>query len=624
MLDDTYHNVVTTTYTACSCGSTGTSSVSTVKEAHTFGEAKEVSAGNWQKTCTGCGATRKAEAPAQPGPSETTPPEKEPEETKPQETTPPVTTPTEPVPGETVPPETHVHEFLYGNSEAEHPHYSFGYCSCGVGNTKTNDQDICCQCSGNHIWGYPVRLPDGSFKQTCTTCEETQTTTPGANVELYYRVVDTITHRHNAAKVYQDVHDIDSSASAIWKTIAEQATDKLAEEGLFGVNGFVWSTEMLNGLSDQMGTIVDAAFMDEETWNEQQTEMWEILLIEMLQGTSAIKEDADAELAVIDEHGELAESFLTVFENLSGGCIEELEAKSKGIRDKIYGVKRKYNKKDKFEMDEIKAEISIRKQLTTVFKELNNLTTTLGVVTDGTRAKQVVDHQNQILLDIKQNVEYRTILDDIYKSAYASGNTNLANAVLNLYDELDRNIESSLLQWWDGMTAFTTGMADSIVKEGAEEGIEIVMEKGAEAAAKAIDKWTDGKFSAGSGGYLGILEVIELGAKVTKWLVKWDDSYQAAQQLMTINQMDATMNITQVLKNQDNPYMAELWGLLQTEGCEQAKVFLDTLDEREQGNGLSAKEFGIKKGTLSAVNQQLDIESKFYVNMLGLSVDTAE
>lgn len=622
-LDDTYHNVVTTTYTACSCGSTGTSSVSTVKEAHTFGEAREVSAGNWQKTCTGCGATRKAEAPAQPGPSETTPPEKEPEETKPQETTPPVTTPTEPVPGETVPPETHVHEFLYGNSEAEHPHYSFGYCSCGVGNTKTNDQDICCQCSGNHIWGYPVRLPDGSFKQTCTTCEETQTTTPGANVELYYRVVDTITHRHNAAKVYQDVHDIDSSASAIWKTIAEQATDVLMDPD------FVTTNETLNAIdSGVVGSIWDA--VTEETWDEQQKEYWKTLLLKMLdshyEDPAILAKEQDG---LADGADAIAEA-LKLIETVTGEEMDRLNEKAaeygtkldvftSSIHEYITTIEpdsssQSSGEKDKIDllMEELANRKATSKDRAEGKEHVNEWMENLGLLTkvieagvDSIGDATLNYRYNKTIIELGQNVENLDILNSILDTAKAYGNKNLENAASELIQDIEKDMVNAL----NFLTSAGIGIAEFFIKTGfefAKEYIEERLEGTLETLFKETSKY---------------LDFLSLGGTAMQAILGWGPAYDAAQQLMTINQMDATMNITKVLKDQDNPHMAELWGVLQTEGCTYAKEFLKKWD---RATDLSVADFGIKDGTLSAVNRQLDIESKFYVNMLGLSVDTAE
>lgn len=601
-LDATYHNVVTTTYTKCSCGASGNSTTSTVKEAHAFGAAVEVTSGTWKKTCSGCGATQTVAAPERPGTSETTPPE---------------TTPAEPVPGETVPPQTHVHAFRYGNPAHEHPHYTYGYCSCGVGNTKTTPQELtCCACSGKHIWGYPVRLDDGSYKQVCTKCDAIQTIVPSEDVELYYRVVDIITYRHKSAKAYQDFHDIDSAASSIWKTIAEQATDVLLDED------FVTKNETLEAIDKGVvGSVWDA--VTEESWDEQQKEYWKTLMLEML--TSDFDADAiAAEQKTIMNGTDVLSEALKLIENVTGDEMDRLNEKAAEFgtqldvfnssiheyittiegSDQTGGPKSKIDElieELKKNQDTATDRAGDKEHVNTWMKNLGLVTKFVEAAVDGIGDGVLTYQYNKTIIELGKNIENIEILNGIYESAVESGNTNLANAA----DELIADIEKDMVNAINVLTSLAEGVVKTFIEFGIDVATEFIKER-LEGTIELVFKEVS-KF----------LDILSLGGTAMNAILGWGPAYDAAQQLMTINQMDATMNITQVLKEEDNPYMAELWGLLQVEGCKQAKVFLD---EWKDANFIKLVDFGITDAGFPAVNRQLDIEAQFHVNMLGLTV----
>ena len=322
----------------------------------------------------------------------------------------------------------------------------------------------------------------------------------------------------------------------------------------------------------------------------------------------------------MNDFAQTSSSLAAVTKNLSESAIKTLNAQAETLNKLRYQFDTNVRKDIRKALEDVEVNKGLATDAGKISREFGYIMTALSIATEGTSSAQIVKQQNEILAEIKQNQEYVDILDSILNSAEACGNDNLAAAAKNLQKKLNESIENEFLQMCSVAEAFFAGIATAELKEGVEMQMDYFLEKGADAAAKAIEKWSNGKIKAPDGGYLGILEAIELGAKVTKYLVNWDEAYQAAQKLMTLNQMDATMNIVQVLKEEDNPYMAELWGMLQTEGCEQAKVFLE---EWEAGAGLSVEDFGIKEGTLSTVNRQLDIEKNFHINMLGLSVSKA-
>lgn len=558
-------------------------SVCCICHGHKYGEAQETADGTWKKTCANCGLSQKVTAPVQP--TEPVVPETEPEEEE----------------------EKHVHTYVLDKSNAdEHPHTCIGTCFCKATIEYNSYSSSCCKCTGVHIWGDAIRLPDGSFKEVCSSCNTTQTATPSGKVQNYYDVIDIIINRKDAAAA---LNEMETGNFALWKEVAVEAAEKLTD------GGFVFSTNFIDALSDQKGTIVDAVndtvhdaiLIDKDTWDYQQTEIWEKLILELLHKQDEIMENADTDSALLIEGSEGSSTILTLMEKVSE---EKLEKLAKDLE----------KAKGKIEKNDVNASISIAKDAKTLLKELNNLTTAIGVFANGTSAMQVVNQQNAILVEIKNGEEYKTILDNIYKAAKASGNKNLANAVLNVYDEIDRNIEDAFALWLDSMTALTTSMAGAIIEEASEKGLEIALEKGAEAASSAIKKISGGKYGTADVSF-NLLEAIEIGATAAKFILGYDKVYQEAELLMTYNQMDTTMDIVQVLKEEDAPYMMDLWGLLQAEGCNQAQVFLDVW---ESGVGLKETELGIKEGGISAVNKALDKDRNYYIDELDLPLEKSK
>ena len=661
MVDSTYHNVVTTTYTACSCGAAGEPEVSTVSEAHSaqyyaydaahphqqysvcgcgaktyvdgmydtangtlqdaavccvcnghvFGAAQEVSPGNWQKTCGNCGITQTADAPG--SGSTDTPPEETP-------------------PEETLPEEIHVHSFRYGPSSHEHPHFMTGYCACGATTTKRGFSSYCCQCSNVHHWGDAIRLPDGSFRQVCSQCDIIQTTLPSDQVLTYYKVIDMIVCRHDAASVYQEAHEIDSAACAIWKTIAGQATDKLTEIGFVGGN------EFMNTYSDMKGSVVGV--FTQESWDQQQTELWKTCLIEMLQSrelnTSSVdptkdvrgiisgalkdcKDIAGGERAQLEQTTQQMKASLDLInakldalkaaDSLPTGS-SDFSEHSSTAHEKLLALRDKYDAewKEAYTNEDDAGWIEDNATMAGYYMDF------MDILIEGGMKAGVDYRYSELLMDLQRNTENAEILDSIIQLAKATKNANLENAATELLDEINAEKMTKVTQFLSAGGAFLEGFAlsfaEKVVEGGIDAAIDAAAEKGMETALGAAG--TIVKES------LKILEIIELGAKVTKFIFDWDEAYDEAQILMTINYMDATLNVVDILKENEAPYMAELWGVLQAKGCEHAQTFLE---EWEDGTGLSVKDFGIKQKGLPGVITQLELEKNYYINTL--SSDTA-
>ena len=560
---------------------------------HSFGEAVEVTAGNWRKTCTSCGIIQRVEAPA----AETVPEETESEET--------------------VPVETHSHDLKIGFVyDKNHPHLSRGSCSiCGLLSTCYITLPDCCECNGgHHNWGDAIRLPDGSFKEVCANCNATQTVKPSSKVQTYYKVIDMIIYRRNVASQYQIQHSVDSAASAIWKTIAEQATDKLMDAD------FVTTTETLNTFSDMSGSIL--GIFTEESWNEQQIGLWKSLLIQLLQNQEGSGESSEY-VDFTEDSRSIFSDVVEVVEKIHGVEYDQLMENGKQLRDKLTVVYGKLDelaetdnlpvgsdmsqssalaelllesRKDQLEGDwnDVLDEATDEKYNEWLMHDFGLFMDAVDIALEGADKAAVKAQYNQTLANLKNATEYVGILDKIIEIAEESGNTNLAAAATELQEDLAREIAGTANHLLSNGAAFFAGCA-----EGATEF--------------AIDKGLD----ALTGSYSGVLTILQLGAKGLSSLLNWNDAYDAAQKLMTINQMDATLNVVQILKNEEAPYMAELWGLLQAEGCTQAQNFLN---EWEKGTTLDSTDLGIEEGDLSKVIRQLEAEWKYYLTALNLTI----
>lgn len=523
-------------------------------------------------------------------------------------------------------------------SEKAHPHQISGYCECGE---FTEFLEMyakhlnCCLCVG-HSWADPVRLADGTFKQGCFVCNEWQVITPSAELLAYYEVFDTMLETKDNAAQHRENSSIDGHSLSIWKTVASQATGKLTDKG------FVLTNEALNTYSDMAGSI--AGVFTQETWDEQQIEVWENLLVRMLQEQYEKRDYADEEAAAMKEGSSTVANIAGKVKDYSAASSSSLKTASQNITTSIDDIDRWLADLDldmaaasnANDWDEINAISNKRAELLRIQSDYKNslpevdakgnaaaetadwansigvAMNIMTVLSAGTEAEQLVSQRNdafeELLVNGQRNLD---ILNTIINTADATHNANLAEAARNIRDELEAEIEDQTNQFLSETGAFLGAMTTSGAKILAEQEFDNLVKKLASEGANTFVK--------GAGTVmkdtLSILGYIELGAKGIKSVVNWDEAYDEAQQLMTISHMDATLGIYQVLEEEDSQYMADLWAMLQMTGCEKAQTFLNTW---EQANFLSADEF-IGKQSLSTVINNLADEKEIYQNVLNLS-----
>lgn len=95
--------------------------------------------------------------------------------------------------------------------EAAHPHKQYFVCKCGAhpyvegkyktANGKVQDAAVCCICHG-HKWDDPVELSDGSFKQICNRCGETQIVYQEQDACDHEYAVEYSDHPHKYSREY--------------------------------------------------------------------------------------------------------------------------------------------------------------------------------------------------------------------------------------------------------------------------------------------------------------------------------------------------------------------------------------------------------------------------------------
>lgn len=628
--DTTFHNVVTTTYEECSiCHQETNHFVNTVREKHTaakenhefehphklyfvcecgaqydaegkyltangevqeadaccichghqYGEAVETSTGQWQKTCSSCGMIQNTEAPAE-----------------------------------------HVHSFSDNVTYSErHPHY-FVYCECGVSKKWQNADATkiltCCECVG-HIWEDPIRLPDGTFKQFCITCGQSQTVSPSKKLETLYNAIDIITEGHETAKKYQEEHNInDIPASTIWKTIAVQATNKLTEKG------FVYTNEVLNTYSDQLGSVV--CYFTKKSWDEQQIDFWESLLIEMLDGEDIEEQNIVGSAAdVIKEFTECISGNVEFADVMTDENVIDAINKFVGLLSKLLG---EVGKED--ELREIKRLQINMKELydSTPISKFGIAMNFISAAAEGASKSSEIWKKYSVLAQVSKKAdEYMKTLESIIEIAEATKNTNLFIAADRLKKDIAIREKKDLVMQIQLLTELGCEIISSMY---TPIGVKVTQELGKEVindAIIAVEKLAEEKgiewLGSSEGNGLAALGYIEVGAKLTKLAVNWDEAYKEAQQLMTINVMSSSLDIVKCLKEDDSEPMLKLWGLLQTKGCEQAQSFLNSW---ENANFLSVNEFGIRTKTwfwedeLGKVNKELDNERQFFIDKTGL------
>ena len=247
-----------------------------------------------------------------------------------------------------------------------------------------------------------------------------------------------------------------------------------------------------------------------------------------------------------------------------------------------------------------------------------------SIIAAGTEAETAVRERNNALMDLLKNDQSLTVLSKIIESADAAGEDNLKEAAERLKTDLEIAKTEAFSEFFSENDAFWEGaklaLFEKVVDKAGEKAFNYALTKGLEkAGVKAAG--TVVKDS------LFFLSVIESGAKGLKAIVDWGDAYTEAQKLMTINYMDAKLNVANIILEQKDPYIADLWGMLNAEGCIQAQVFLEAW---EDGTGLNSEDFGIDNGglfresDLPNVLDQLNDERNFYIDELDLPLEKSK
>ena len=416
-----------------------------------------------------------------------------------------------------------------------------------------------------------------------------------------YDVVDQIiTIQENGATYPQ------FSSQSIWKIVAKQATDKLTD------GGFVWTNNILGTYSDMAGSIKGA--ITKETWDKQQQDIWESLLIQMLQETH---EGGSSSIEILNKISDKTSSIAEKAQEYAGGmnkASKKIDQSIKQIDEWLDSLAQEadiYNgTNDLLDLDIDKANAIGRKraQLRTLrneysdslsetnssgntAKKIGYIMEAVSIFTAGLSAEKTVAERNDafeaMLVEGEKNLD---ILNSIIKTANSTGNNNLSEAANNVKSRLEKELEKRTNQFLTECGAFIEGATAAFTEQATIYTIEALIEAASEKA-------------------LLPLTIIELGAKGLNWVVGWGEAYDAAEELMTISIMDSTLNILGTLKKDDSQYVAELWGYLQMLGCEKAEDFLE---EWEKAHWLSTKEFGIGKEKLPSALLQLNGEKQSF------------
>lgn len=556
----------------------------------------------------------------------------------------------------------HVHSYSFNiSAEKDHPHQIYGYCECGERTDFLGmhaESMNCCECVG-HLWTEIYRLPDGkTYQRGCTRCGKIERVDPPANIEALYDILNLIENDAYADQ-YKNSTGIDSYSTKVWKIVASQATNKLTDEG------FVYTTEALNVYSDMAGSIGDAAkesikqgkiTSELKDWDEQKEGYWKNILIRLLKeqrtevnsnlggSVEDIKEGLENSVDALDDLADYADDIEDMFEDRMGElneAIGDLDSWISDVQQEIPGnvkinetidmdkvdkqntltqKKLKLEEIRKGKQDDLDVATKNQKVADTVedtTKSVRNIMEALNVLAAGTNdAKQVIDRNRDfedMMVNGARNIH---VLNEVIESSEKMGNEQLQSAAASLKEELEEEMKNQANTYIDAAAAFIGGATKQYVKDGIENAVEDaaeeLLEKAIEQGSNAFLK-TAGTAIKDSAQILG---AIEGAAKIGKMTLNWDPAYQQAQTLMTYSVMDSELSILNTLeKDEGSKYMAELWKMLQVQGCDEAKEFLNTWDE---ANGVSMEEFTGKLSKNMAI-QYLEHEQNYFLESIDIN-----
>ena len=477
--------------------------------------------------------------------------------------------------------------------EVDHPHKA--YLQCTVCNEQKETDTVsylpgkavnCCDCNGHTLGDVYRDKNTHKYYRRCTSCKVYSIeVTPDPSLKAYYDVMDQQARTKTMSENFPGKSD---SKSSSWTHVADKATDTLTNKG------FVYTKNGLDAASDK-GKTISTAIKDGITgdmWEQQQAEIWEELIRQML--TNEYKQsgnnydDAVDKLenfsdwcdivGINDNTAELAGIFETACDNM----IESYSLLASTLPDDKADIVFRQIKK----IEEQKNTYGNVKNGLEIFGETMDVLTIIG---SGASAASEMSKKNQeyaaMILDSVNNLDK---LDSIIASAKETGNTALYTAALTVKSDFKERMEHNICQYTEGIEAVA-----NVALASAEKGAEIVTSD----------------FLNSSLNLLPGMKELEFAAKVASKVVNWGEAYDSAEELMTLQVMNANMNIYTALEKSDSSTMAELWGYLQVRGCDAANDFLQ---KYEDANFLSTKDFGIGKKKLKDAQNELDYEKDVY------------
>ena len=477
--------------------------------------------------------------------------------------------------------------------EVDHPHKA--YLQCTVCNEQKETDTVsylpgkavnCCDCNGHTLGDVYRDKNTHKYYRRCTSCKVYSIeVTPDPSLKAYYDVMDQQARTKTMSENFPGKSD---SKSSSWTHVADKATDTLTNKG------FVYTKNGLDAASDK-GKTISTAIKDGITgdmWEQQQAEIWEELIRQML--TNEYKQSGNEYDDAVDK-----------LENFSDWCyivgINDNTAELAGIFERACDSMIEPYMHLASKLPDDKADIvfgqilKIKEQKNTYGNVKNGLElfgetmNVLNIIGSGASAASEMSKKNQeyaaMILDSVNNLDK---LDSIIASAKETGNTALYTAALTVKSDFKERMEHNICQYTEGIEAVA-----NVALASAEKGAEIVTSD----------------FLNSSLNLLPGMKELEFAAKVASKVVNWGEAYDSAEELMTLQVMNANMNIYTALEKSDSSTMAELWGYLQVRGCDAANDFLQ---KYEDANFLSTKDFGIGKKKLKDAQNELDDEKKDY------------
>ena len=442
--------------------------------------------------------------------------------------------------------------------EVDHPHKA--YLQCTVCNEQKETDTVsylpgkavnCCDCNGHTLGDVYRDKNTRKYYRRCTSCKMYSIeVTPDPSLKAYYDVMDQQARTKTMSENFPGKSDFRSSS---WTHVADKATDTLTNKG------FVATKEGLEAVSEKGKTISNAITdgITGDMWEQQQAEIWEELIRQMLTNeykqNGNIADDAVNTLKNISEYDELF--------NISGSAAELAADLQEDCDDIIKSYESLLNSDALSEerREIIRERIAAKKNQETLygnaekgFEHLGLAMDILTVIGTGVSAGIEVNEKNQeyaiMILDSINNLDK---LDSIITAARRTGNTALLTAALTVRNEQQEKAKNGIHQYADGISAFVTTTVTNAAETTAEKSIDTVLN------------------------CLPGMKQLELAAKAISKVVNWGPVYDSAEELMTLQVMNANMNIYTALEKSDSAVMAELWGYLQVKGCDAASDFLE-------------------------------------------------